>query len=48
VELHFGTEILKILLRDHMTKKDILWATNDYENILAEEEIKVEQLDFIC
>lgn len=47
VELQFGTEILKILLKDHTTKKNILWATNDYENISAEEEIQVEQLDLI-
>lgn len=47
VNLQFGTKILKILLQDHTTEKNILWATNDYENISAEEEIQVEQLDLI-
>ena len=47
VELQFGKEILKILLQDHTTEKNILWATNDYENILAEEEIQIEQLNLI-
>ena len=42
-----NSEILDLLLRDRTTEKNILWATNDYENILAEEQIRVEQLDLI-
>ena len=47
MNLQFGTEILKILLKDHTTGKNILWATNDYEKISAEEEIQIEQLNLI-
>ena len=45
-------EVLEILLIDRtrtteQEEKNILWATDDYKNILAEEEIQFEQLDLI-
>ena len=40
-------EVLKILLFDQTTKKNILWATDDYENISADEEIQLEQINLI-
>lgn len=38
---------LEILLKDWTTKKNILWATNDYENISAEDEIRLSQIYLI-
>ena len=40
-------ELLDILLQDRTTSKNIIWATNDYKNIFATEEIRVEQINLI-
>ena len=40
-------ELLDILLKDRTTSKNIIWATNDYKNIFATEEIRVEQINLI-
>ena len=39
--------IEKILLADRTTNKNIIWATDDYENISATDEIKFEQINLI-
>lgn len=39
--------LTEILLADRTTKKNIIWATNDYKNISATDEIKFEQIDLI-
>lgn len=31
--LEFSKEILDILLSDHTTKRNIFWATNNYEHL---------------
>lgn len=42
------TEIFSLLLKDNTrNEKNIIWATNDYENISATDEIKIEQIDLI-
>lgn len=45
--MNIGVEILKILLKDNTTGKNILWATSDYKNIASDEEIQLEQIEFI-
>ena len=45
--MEISEEILKIFLEDKTTGKNIIWATNDYEKISAEEEIQFEQLNLI-
>lgn len=40
--MNIGVEILKILLKDNTTGKNILWATSDYKNIVADEKIQLE------
>ena len=40
-------EILKILLFDRTTEKNIIWATGEYRNIFAEEKIQLEQINLI-
>lgn len=40
-------EYLNILLKDNTTKKNIVWATNDYENISASDEIQLSQINLI-
>lgn len=40
-------EILKILLFDRTTEKNIIWATGEYKNISAEEKIQLEQINLI-
>ena len=51
MELNFSEDILKILLKDMTSGKNILWATNDYRNLgeqyFADKEIKIEQLNII-
>lgn len=44
--LELGDDIMKLLLKDRTTKKNIIWATNDYEvyAIKAEEEMKIHQV----
>lgn len=39
--------LAEILLKDCTTKKNILWATNDYENISAEDQIEPSQIHLI-
>ena len=40
-------DIKKILLQDRTTHKNIIWASDDYENISATDEIKFEQINLI-
>ena len=40
-------EVLKILLFDRTTEKNIIWATGEYRNIFAEEKIQLEQINLI-
>ena len=40
-------DIKKILLKDRTTNKNIIWASDDYENISATDEIKFEQINLI-
>lgn len=40
----FPDEILSILLLDHTTNKNILWATDDYEGIKPESQILITQI----
>lgn len=44
--LELGENIMKLLLKDRTTKKNIIWATNDYKiyGLKAEEEMKVHQI----
>lgn len=45
--MNIDVEILEILLKDNTTGKNILWATSDYKNIVSDEEIQLEQIEFI-
>lgn len=42
-----NSDLLKILLSDRTTEENILWATNDYENISPTDKIKIEQINLI-
>lgn len=44
--LDLGDNIMKLLLKDRTTKKNIIWATNDYKayGLKAEDEIKIHQV----
>ncbi len=44
LDFTFSEEILSVLLLDHTTGKNILWATGDYEGISAESQINIEQI----
>lgn len=46
-DLEINSELLKILLRDMTTGKNILWATDDYKNIFCDEEITIDRLHLI-
>lgn len=41
---HFSKDILSILLLDHSTKKNILWATDDYMSVSAKCQIQLAQI----
>lgn len=40
----FSEEILSILLQDHTTEKNILWATNDYSPINSKSQMQISQI----
>ena len=44
---NINPDLLNILLADRTTKKNIIWATDDYKSISSTDEIKFEQISLI-
>lgn len=44
LDFTFSEKILSVLLFDHTTEKNIIWATDDYSPIQAESQIKIYQI----
>ena len=40
----FSQEVLSLLLQDHSTNKNILWATDDYDPISSKSQIQISQI----